>query len=112
MPTRLIALAFPRPRIVPMLPNRRLALMLVVLAGYWGLGASVATAQHKGARRLAPGVVTTVPISPEEGETYSGPVPLKGIVGQNPLLDWKPFYIPKSTTLEEQAKRVILRRDI
>lgn len=92
--------------------NRRLAISLAVLAWVWGASAASAPAQHKGARRLAPGVVTVIPTAPDEGETFTGPLVLKDVVGKDPKLDWSPVYSPKSGTYEEQAKRVILRRDI
>lgn len=92
--------------------NRRLAISLALLVCIGGGIATRANAQHKGARRLAPGVVTTIPVSPEERETFTGPIELKDIVGRDPKLAWSPTFLPKSSTYEEQAKRVILRRDI
>lgn len=92
--------------------HRHFAFSLAALACAGGISASIAQAQHKGARKLAPGVVTTIPISPEEGETYTGPIALMDIVGKDPKLAWNPHFLAKSSTYEEQAKRVILRRDI
>src|SRR5262245_52593446 len=89
----------------------RFALCFAVLA--LCLHAVLGLAQErKGARRLAPGVLTVVPIQPEDWETFTGPIPRKTLVGSSPGLNWKPNFLAKSSTLEEQAKRVILRRDI
>src|SRR5262245_25917816 len=94
-----------------MLAYRRAALVFGLVAVASALALS-ANAQQKGARRLAPGVVTVIPTAYEEWETFTGPLSISDLVGRDPKLNWKPAYLPKSSTLEEQAKRVILRRDI
>ena len=63
-------------------------------------------------RTLAPGVLTVVPSASEDGETFSGPLPLVEVVTGIPDLDWVPNYTPKSNTLQELAKQVVLRRTI
>ena len=63
-------------------------------------------------RPLAPGVLTVVPSASEDGETFSGPLPLVEVVTGIPDLDWTPNYTPKSNTLQEIAKQVVLRRSI
>ncbi|MCA9142960.1 MAG: hypothetical protein KDB05_09245 [Planctomycetales bacterium] len=63
-------------------------------------------------RPLAPGVLTVIPTATEEGETFNGPLPLVEVVTGIPDLDWTPNYTPKTNTLQEIAKQVVLRRTI
>lgn len=63
-------------------------------------------------RLLAEGVLKTIPLSAEDGETLTGPIPLVEVVTGIPDLDWTPNYTPKTRTLIEQAKQVTLRRPI
>ncbi|MEO8496146.1 MAG: hypothetical protein ABI614_13835 [Planctomycetota bacterium] len=63
-------------------------------------------------RTLAPGVLTAIPSASEDGETLNGPLPLVEVVTGIPDLDWTPSYSPKSNTLLEMAKQVVLRRSI
>ncbi len=65
-------------------------------------------------RRLAPGVLTTIPPEPQAAELFSGPRPLPEISkGVDPrILGWTPNYSPKTDTLGYKAQRVIFRRDI
>ena len=63
-------------------------------------------------RRLAPGVLTVISPEEEEGETFTGPVPIVEIIRGMPELDWTPNYDPKSATIFEKARRVIFRRNI
>ncbi|WP_425617070.1 hypothetical protein NA78x_000739 [Anatilimnocola sp. NA78] len=63
-------------------------------------------------RRLAPGVVTTIPSTPNEVEMFSGPRPLAEIPIAIPGLDYKPNLSPKTDTVFEQAKASTLRRTI
>ncbi|MBP89512.1 MAG: hypothetical protein CMJ64_22855 [Planctomycetaceae bacterium] len=63
-------------------------------------------------RALAEGVLTTIPLSAEDGETLTGPISLVEVVNGIPDLDWTPNYDPKTRTLIEKAKRVTLRRSI
>ena len=55
-------------------------------------------------RELAEGVLTTIPLSAEDGETLTGPIPLVEVVNGIPDLDWTPNYAPKTRTLFEKAK--------
>ena len=63
-------------------------------------------------RELAEGVLTTIPMSAEDGETLTGPIALVEVVTGIPDLDWTPHYTPKTRTLGEKAKHVTLRRPI
>lgn len=65
-------------------------------------------AQQTPVRKLAPGVLTTIPPEPTTDETFQGPIPLTKVTG----LDWTPNYAPKSETLRARASRVVLRRNI
>lgn len=65
-----------------------------------------------GIRPLAPGVLTVIPTVSEDRETFSGPLPLVEVVTGIPDLEWTPNYTPKSNTLQEIAKQVVLRRAI
>jgi len=59
-------------------------------------------------KKLAPGVLTVVPPAPEEEETYTGPFQLKDLNA----VDFSPNYAPKTETVFERAKKVVLRRPI
>jgi hypothetical protein len=61
---------------------------------------------------LAPGVLTVIQPSLAEGETVSGPVPLVEITEGMKQLEWTPHYLPKSETIYEKAKTVMLRRNV
>ncbi|QDT13519.1 hypothetical protein [Planctomycetes bacterium K23_9] len=69
---------------------------------------------------FAPGVVTVIPPAPDPKETYSGPMTLKAFLGAHPELQWSqpnfqdgtPHTDPRSRTVVEMAKQVILRREI
>lgn len=63
-------------------------------------------------RRLAPGVVTTIPSTPAEEEMFSGPRPLVEVPIAIPGLDYKPNLAPKSDTVFERSKIGTLRRTI
>lgn len=63
-------------------------------------------------RKYAPGVLTLIPPDQEYEETYSGPSPLVEITEGLPETNWDPHYTAKSRTVFEQAKGVVLRRDI
>jgi hypothetical protein len=82
-----------------------LGMAIVSLAMFCGL----VSAQQ---RRLAPGVVTTIPSSPIDEEMFSGPRPLNEIPIAIPGLDYKPNLNPKSDTIFERAKISTLRRTI
>ncbi|EMB17193.1 MULTISPECIES: hypothetical protein [Rhodopirellula] len=69
---------------------------------------------------FAPGVVTAIPPAPDPKETFDGPLTLKSIINSHPEIAWQsdnhpngePHFEPRSRTLEEMAKQVILRREI
>jgi hypothetical protein len=70
---------------------------------------------------FAPGVVTVIPPAPDPKETYDGPMTLKSIIDAHPEIAWegtgnhpegKPHFEPRSRTLQEMLKQVILRREI
>lgn len=63
-------------------------------------------------RRLAPGVVTTIPSTPTDEEMFSGPRPLNEVPIAIPGLDYKPNLHPKIETAFEKAKISTLRRTI
>lgn len=72
---------------------------------------STAFGQQK-PRKLAPGVLTTIPRSALTEETYSGPLPIVELVSLKTQLDWTPSFTEKSATLWERSKLVVLRRPI
>lgn len=60
-------------------------------------------------RKLAPGVLTTIPPEPKVAETFSGPRPIVELTtGGAP--SWTPQVIPDSDTLLARAKLAVLRR--
>ncbi len=69
--------------------------------------------------RFAPGILTVIPPAPEPEETFTGPLSLSALIEAHPEISWKgdngpegrPHYDPRSRTLEEMAKQVILRRE-
>lgn len=73
---------------------------------------SVCAQDAAGIRPLAPGVLTVIPSATEDGETFNGPLPLVEVVTGIPDLDWTPNFTPKTNTLQELAKQVVLRRPI
>lgn len=70
--------------------------------------------------RFAPGVVQVIPPAPEPEETFSGPQTLQSLLDAHPEIqfggdthpDGSPHFDPRSRTLVEMAKQVILRREI
>jgi len=72
------------------------------------------------ATAFAPGVVTVVPGDPDPDETFDGPLTLKSFLDAHPELQWDsetftdgtPHFDPRSRTLVEMAKQVVLRREI
>lgn len=82
--------------------------LIALLLGWARAGAEDAVSP----RTLAPGVLTVIPSSVEEGETSWGPVSIPEIVTGIPNLDWTPNYGPKSQTLLEKAKRVVYRHPV
>jgi hypothetical protein len=83
-------------------------LLAAVVASFL-LSPNPATAQP---RKLAPGVVVTIPPKPEDDEMFSGPRPLNEVPIAIPGLDYKPNLRPKTDTIFERAKISILRRTI
>ena len=70
--------------------------------------------------KFAPGVVTVIPGDASPEETFDGPLTLKTFLDAHPELEWSaetftdgtPHYDPRSRTLVEMAKQVVLRREI
>jgi hypothetical protein len=70
--------------------------------------------------RFAPGTVRVIPPAPLPEETYSGPLTIENLLQLHPEIEWsepdfpegKPFFDTRSRTLIEQARDVILRREI
>lgn len=70
--------------------------------------------------RFAPGVVRVIPPAPEPEETFDGPLTLKSLLDAHPEIQFggnthpegEPHFDPRSRTLVEMAKQVILRREI
>lgn len=70
--------------------------------------------------QFAPGVVTVIPPAPKPEETFDGPMTLQSLLdaypeiqfGGNSHPDGEPHFDPRSRTLVEMAKQVILRREI
>jgi hypothetical protein len=69
---------------------------------------------------FAPGVVTVIPPAPNPDETFDGPQTLQSLIDTHPEIKWSgethpngaPHFDPRSRTLLEMAKQVILRREI
>src|SRR5262245_8144229 len=83
----------------------RVALSLAILTLPAALRSAVA---QQPARQLAPGVVTVIPVQPEEEETFTGPLALEGV----PAKDWTPNYTAKTDIAAEKSKTVVLRRGV
>jgi hypothetical protein len=81
---------------------------LLVLVGVTLATPSLGVAQPT--RRLAPGVLTTIRAEPEAEETFTGPIRIVALSGNE--LVWTPNYSAKTDNLVERANRSILRRDI
>ncbi len=77
------------------------------------LTSTLSSAQNVGEpRKLAPRVLTVIPVEPEEAETVSGPRAVVEVVRGIADLEWNPHFSPESVTLREIAKRTIYRRTI
>jgi hypothetical protein len=69
---------------------------------------------------FAPGVVTVIPGDPSPEETFDGPLKLQAFLDAHPELEWdqqtfpdgSPHFDPRSRTLVEMAKQVVLRREV
>ncbi len=70
--------------------------------------------------RFASGVLRVIPPAPEPDETFAGPQTLQTLLDAHPEIqfggdthpDGEPHFDPRSRTLVEMAKQVILRREI
>ena len=70
--------------------------------------------------QFAPGVVTVIPPATDPKETFDGPQTLQSLIDSHPEISWqtanhpdgKPHFDPRSRTLQEMLKQVILRREI
>lgn len=71
--------------------------------------------------QFAPGVLTVIPPAPDPKETFAGPQTLQSMIDAHPEISWsqtgnhpdgKPHFDPRSRTLEEMLKQVILRHEI
>lgn len=100
-----------------------------VIIGLIADGTGIALAQDAEQRKdpsseqqtqFAPGVVTVIPGDPSPEETFDGPLTLTNFLSAHPELEWKaptfeggaPHFEPRSRTLVEMAKQVVLRREI
>lgn len=69
---------------------------------------------------FAPGIVTVIAPDANPEETFDGPLTLKTVLDANPELEWNadhfvdgtPHFEPRSRTLVEMAKQVVMRREI
>ncbi len=70
--------------------------------------------------QFAPGVLTVIPPAPDPKETFDGPQTLQSLLDTYPEIQYggeshpngEPHFDPRSRTLVEMAKQVILRREI
>jgi hypothetical protein len=74
------------------------------------LGAGVEAQQPVAPRKLAPGVLTVIPVSMPDQETFVGPISIPELAN-DPKLDFTPNYSPKTNTAHEWAKSIVLRHD-
>ena len=105
------------------------AALLIIVSLVIGFACQDASAQQGQARKdpstreqteFAPGVVTVIPPAPDAKETFSGPSTLQELLDSYPEIKWDapnfpegaPHFDPRSRTLTEMAKQVILRREI
>lgn len=68
---------------------------------------------------FAPGVITVIPPSVDPKETFDGPLTLQTFLDAHPEIEWganfpdkTPHFDPRTRTLVEMAKQVILRREV
>ena len=70
--------------------------------------------------QFAPGVITVIPPAPMPEETFQGPMTLQSLLNAHPEIQFggtdhpngEPHFDPRSRTLVQMAKEVILRREI
>ncbi len=100
----------------------------LVAATFCLLGTTIVSAQNEKRKdpssqeqtQFAPGVVTVIPPAPDPKETFDGPQTLQSLLDAYPEIKYggeshpagQPHYDPRSRTLVEMAKQVILRREI
>ncbi|MDG2380539.1 MAG: hypothetical protein P8N76_02590 [Pirellulaceae bacterium] len=69
-------------------------------------------AAKTGTRKLAPGVMTTIPSEVQDDETFSGPREIVELSVGAPQLSWQPNLSAESETLLARVKTTIFRRNI
>ena len=107
----------------------RSALQVMTMATLIAIAISSVSAQQSQPKKdpssleqtqFAPGVVTVIPPAPDPKETYTGPITLQTFLNEHPELVWgapdfengEPHFDPRTRTIVEMAKQVILRREI
>lgn len=102
---------------------RQLIAASLCLLGVTIVSAQPETRQDPSTReqtQFAPGVVTVIPPAPNPEETFDGPQTLQSLLKAYPEIQYggdshpsgEPHFDPRSRTLVEMAKQVILRREI
>ena len=86
--------------------------VLLVSAALLVFPASLRAQNVSPGRSLAPGVLRVIPVEPLEEETLTKPLPLVELLANLKGLEWTPNFSPKSETLAEMSKVIVLRRDI
>ncbi|MCG8650297.1 MAG: hypothetical protein MI861_10720, partial [Pirellulales bacterium] len=103
-----------------------MTLCLWSVTGLWSVTvASAQDSQNKSPStqeqtEFAPGVVRVIPPAPDPKETFDGPLTLQSLLNAYPEIQYggethpngEPHFDPRSRTLVEMAKEVILRREI
>lgn len=114
-------------RSITMRPTK--VLMTTVLLGLMLVCVKPAFAQQEVQRKdsssqqqtqFAPGVVTVIPGDASPEETFDGPLTLKAFLQAHPELEWDPskfkdgvpHYDPRSRTLVQMAKQVVMRHEV
>lgn len=97
-----------------------LAAMLVVGSAPCGAQQPRKDASTQEQTAFAPGVVTVIPPAVDPKETFDGPLTLQTFLDAHPEIEWSaahfkdktPHFDPRTRTLVEMAKQVILRREV
>ena len=103
--------------------GRQSLFALVALTLVWTSDAQEPTRKDPSTKeqtQFAPGVVTVIPPSPKPEETFNGPMTLQSLLDAYPEIQFggdshpsgEPHFDPRSRTLVDMAKQVILRREI
>jgi hypothetical protein len=92
--------------------NRATCIALTVLACALAHAPLVSAQAPLPPRTFAKGVVTTIPIAPQEEEMFSGPRPLVEVPIKIDGLEYDPQLAPKTSTVFERSKAATLRRTI